>query len=179
MTTHTCEDHGHHCSICEEERLAAERLSEIRATVDSWNWNASIFDIYEVLKEMDEEDQADHLRIACEVIPSGIGSFQDLALHLDVEIPGYSATAPELTQAERKKLWAENGEYRRRCALKQAIDWLNCCEGRMIACRKDHPGQHEVSVREVPEWVSELQKVYDEWPEVTQCTQTETQPPQG
>lgn len=159
---HTCEDHGHHCPICEEQRLKEERLSEIRATVDSWNWNASIFDIYETLKDMDEEDQEEHLRIAIEVIPSSESSFRDLALHLGVSVPAKPTPAP-ISGDERKRLWAENGEYRRHCALKQAIDWLGICHGRMEACHKQHPEAHQISVEEVPQWIAALREVYDNW----------------
>lgn len=57
MMTHSCEDHGHFCSICENERLDRERWRVVRITIESWNWNLSIFEIYDFLKDLSEDQQ--------------------------------------------------------------------------------------------------------------------------
>lgn len=56
-TAHDCNDHGHYCSICEDARIAREEEARIASIVDSWNWNASIFDIYDELKEDHGDDE--------------------------------------------------------------------------------------------------------------------------
>jgi len=38
--THTCEDHGHYCLICEEEEAKKTRLEELDKLVASWNFDA-------------------------------------------------------------------------------------------------------------------------------------------
>lgn len=37
----TCEDHGHYCPICEQDRYERERKQAIEKLVKSWNWNAT------------------------------------------------------------------------------------------------------------------------------------------
>lgn len=56
MNHHTCEDHGHNCYICEEARASRTREAALRYTVISWDGNLTIFEIYEVCKEIEDED---------------------------------------------------------------------------------------------------------------------------
>ncbi len=55
---------------------------------------------------------------------------------------------------------------RRRAGLIQAIGYLNACLRREQGCHDAHKGQtHQVSVQEIPDWITELQTILDAWPE--------------
>ena len=73
-----------------------------------------------------------------------------------------------LSQTEMKRLWVENGEYRRRCVFGVSITRMAMCLGRMQACREKHPDAHAVSVDEIPAWIAEMREVMDAWPDVTE-----------
>jgi len=59
--SHSCIEHGHYCSRCEDEAAEKVRKDEIAATVESWWWNLNIFEIYDSIKDKSEEDQIDLL----------------------------------------------------------------------------------------------------------------------
>ncbi len=55
--SHSCENHGHYCSICEERKAEEQDEAEIQEILNNWNWNASVFDMYDELKDGDLGDE--------------------------------------------------------------------------------------------------------------------------
>jgi hypothetical protein len=49
--------YGYTCPACEDERLKQEQDELINDLLKKWTWNASIFDIYDELKEDYEDDK--------------------------------------------------------------------------------------------------------------------------
>ena len=58
--------------------------STVRDTVDSWNWNMNIFEIYDEIKEWTESDQRNVLRYAYRYFDSDV-MINELANHLTGE----------------------------------------------------------------------------------------------
>ena len=54
---HHCKDQRHYCSICEERMRHEQDEAEIQEILEGWNWNASIFDMYDELKDGDLGDE--------------------------------------------------------------------------------------------------------------------------
>lgn len=58
--------------------------STVRDTVDSWNWNMNIFEIYDEIKQWTESDQRNVLRYAYRYFDSDV-MINELANHLTGE----------------------------------------------------------------------------------------------
>lgn len=58
--------------------------STVHDTVDSWNWNMNIFEIYDEIKEWSETDQRNVLRYAYRYFNSDV-MINELATHLTGE----------------------------------------------------------------------------------------------
>lgn len=58
--------------------------STVHDTVDSWNWNMNIFEIYDEIKEWTESDQRNVLRYAYRYFNSDV-TINELANHLTGE----------------------------------------------------------------------------------------------
>ena len=58
--------------------------STVHDTVDSWNWNMNIFEIYDEIKEWTESDQRNVLRYAYRYFDSDV-MINELANHLTGE----------------------------------------------------------------------------------------------
>ena len=58
--------------------------STVHDTVDSWNWNMNIFEIYDEIKEWSETDQRNVLRYAYRYFDSDV-MINELANHLTGE----------------------------------------------------------------------------------------------
>lgn len=52
--THDCEDHGHYCSICEEQKRLRQDINDAIGFAENCNWNLSIFDVYDELKRQEQ-----------------------------------------------------------------------------------------------------------------------------
>lgn len=61
--THSCEEHGHYCQVCEDLRIEERDEAEIQEVLENWNWNASVFDMYDELKSGDLGDEERQSRI--------------------------------------------------------------------------------------------------------------------
>lgn len=88
MSDHSCAEHGHYCSICEEQERLDGIRAEVTAQVKSWVWNCSIFEIYDEIRE----EEPDRLGLIFEEAfktftdESSISQLEELAYHLDVDI---------------------------------------------------------------------------------------------
>ena len=88
--THTCEDHGHYCRQCEEQKLLRQNIHDAIGFAESANWNLSIFDVYDELKKKEEWWQMLAL-VACHHYfkESSKKQFADLLYHLcDTNVAG-------------------------------------------------------------------------------------------
>jgi len=85
-TTPTCLEHGHDCSICEEEDLDTMEAKEFLSEVKSWAWNLNIFEIYDSLQDRPRHVQRGLLCCAMKQFndPSSLSQIVELASHLDV-----------------------------------------------------------------------------------------------
>ena len=99
------DDGAAHCSIGHEQHLPAEfwldptlyedvngkhHSEETAKTLERWNYNCTVFDIYEEVKELDEHDQRELLQAAHDFFSTedSKAAIRDLAYHLGVGIRG-------------------------------------------------------------------------------------------
>jgi len=59
---------------------------EIEELVESWNWNLTIFDVYDEIKDWSTENQTKVLRQCVKVFGDGNKNFKDLLYHLDADL---------------------------------------------------------------------------------------------
>jgi|SaaInlLV_10m_DNA_1039704.scaffolds.fasta_scaffold112341_2 hypothetical protein len=68
------------------DRLITSTYNEstVHDTVDSWNWNMNIFEIYDEIKDWREIDQRNVCRYACQYFKDkdSTAQFNDLCYHL-------------------------------------------------------------------------------------------------
>lgn len=87
---HTCLDHGHDCSFCEDVLDRQGEIKRAQERVESWNWNLNIFEIYDEIRDEDEYEQRLLLRTALRFFKdkTSRSGIRELAYHLDVDLEG-------------------------------------------------------------------------------------------
>lgn len=84
----------HECSICDEAAATKKRAEEVETIVSAWFNDLNLFDIYDSIKELDEDEQEELLRAGFKrkLSSSARMLLQELAWHL---MSWYGAEPPE------------------------------------------------------------------------------------